>query len=104
MRGRRILSSPFIYPIPFLFNPEKFSLSRARERESSFLRWLATKKGEGGKGDDNRRSRACGSCDGPRHVAHVQVQRELEEKKKKKREGISGLETGERAQPVGGEG
>lgn len=38
---------------------------------------------ERGRGDDNRRSCACGSCDGPRHVAHVQVQGEL---KKKKRE------------------
>lgn len=89
-------SHPFItlyLPYP-LFLTQKNSLAR---RDVSFSSGRAGE--ERGRGDDNRRSCACGSCDGPRHVAHVQVQREL---KKKKREGISRFEMGERAQPARG--
>lgn len=84
------------------FNPEKFSLARRELRP--FLRGgLGEEEADKGR---RRRSCACGSCDGPRHVAHVQVQRELKRRKKKKKEkreeGISRLETGERTQPVEG--
>ncbi|CAL7950371.1 unnamed protein product [Xylocopa violacea] len=53
-----------------------------RERETPFLRPAARARGR----NDERRRAACGSCDGPRHVAHVQVQRELKTREKKEDE------------------